>query len=417
MSMRLNDEAMRQFRVGGLFKDSEDLKLSLDFSFDGKRLLVCDHSVLSIINTTCQVVLSQVNMHRYRPDVACFTHRDSRILHSTSKNNFSIRYLDLKTHGCICRFRGHKKNIRSLATQPEHANMFLSSGEDDQVYVWDLRSSKHTFHFTKLHRPLCAFSPTGSLLATTDSNQLFIYDVRKLGKIPCSTYCYSAKDKAAWTQLQFSPDGKTLLISTDNSWCFSVSAFDGSFQQSFTGYSNEQRLPLEATYSPDSQFILSGADAGRIHVWRAADGKPVAVLEGNNVGPVKCLRFNPRATMFVSSDVLVAFWMPMANGTYDWVEPLESSPPNVSKGEKKDEPEDGGKHELAAGGQDPPKDDHPVPKAIALPAPLIDWEKLRRKYSSSNWRDAKRVCNEEPLAVVVEKKAGPELEEGEIREV
>ncbi|KAH8349233.1 hypothetical protein KR067_002031, partial [Drosophila pandora] len=323
MSMRLNDDAMRQFRVAGVFQDSEHTKLNLDFSSDGRRLLVCDHSALTIINTTRQVVLSQMHMHRYHPDVACFTQREARVLHSTSKNDFAICCLDLKTRATVRKFRGHTKNVRFLATQPEHANMFLSSGKDDQVYVWDLRSSKHTFRLDKLQRPLCSFDPTGSLLATTDSNRIYIYDVRMLGKVPCSTYCYTAKDEAVWTQLQFAPDGKTLLISTDNSWCFSVSAFDGSFQQSFTGYFNEQRLPLEATYSPDSQFVLSGADCGRIHVWRAVDGSPVAVLEGNNVGPVKCLRFNPRATMFVSSDILVAFWMPMANGTYDWVKPLE----------------------------------------------------------------------------------------------
>lgn len=303
-----------------------------------------------------------------------------------------------------------------MATQPEHANIFLSSGEDDQVYVWDLRSSKHTFRLTKLQRPLCAFNPKGSLLATTDSNRIYMYDVRMLGEMPCSTYCYTAKDKAVWTQLQFAPDGKTLLISTDSSWCFSVSAFDGSFQQSFTGYSNKQRLPLEATYSPDSQFILSGADAGRIHVWRAADGIPVAVLAGNNVGPVKCLKFNPRATMFVSSDNLVAFWMPKANGTYDWVEPLESSPVKSSKTKKLDETEDDSKHELATEGKDPMMEEHPIPKAIALPAPLMDWERLRRKYSSCNWRKAKKICIENS-EVVKEKKADSDLEEGEIREV
>jgi len=35
------------------------------------------------------------------------------------------------------------------------------------------------------------------------------------------------------------------------------------------------------------------------------------------------MRFNPRATMFVSSDSRIVFWMPMANGVYDWVKRLK----------------------------------------------------------------------------------------------
>lgn len=83
--MRLNDETMRQFRVARVLEESKSPKLNLDFSSDGRRLLVCDHSALNIINTTRQVVLSNVDMHRYHPDVACFTPREARVLHSSSK--------------------------------------------------------------------------------------------------------------------------------------------------------------------------------------------------------------------------------------------------------------------------------------------------------------------------------------------
>ncbi|XP_017047339.1 WD repeat-containing protein 82 [Drosophila ficusphila] len=373
MSIRLNDEAMRQFRVAKVFQETEEQKLSLDFSRDGFLLMACDHSALSIFSSTRQEVLCQVHMHHYLPEVACFTRQDTRVLHSASKYDYNIRCLDLETRSCLRVFGGHQKSVHSLVCLPGKENVFLSVGRDDEVYMWDIRCSKHMHHLKHRRNPLCAFDPDGLVLATsTDTECIEIFDVRKLGDRPCSKFAYQVNDNAKWTQLQFAPDGKTLLLGTDHSWCFSVSAFDGTFQQSFTGYENRSRLPLEATFTPDSQFVLSGADEGRIHVWRASDGYPVAVLEGNNVGPVRCLRFNPRATMFVSSDLLIAFWMPMANGVYDWVERLE---PGETVSFKEEE-------ERVV----PVVKSIEVPKAISMPKPFVDVELVRRRLNRKRIR-------------------------------
>nr|AAL90207.1 AT28277p [Drosophila melanogaster] len=324
MSIRLNDDAMRQFRVAKVFPETKHHTLAMEFSSDGLRLLVCDHSALSIFSSTRQVQVCKVPMHHYLPDVACFVQQDTRVLHSTSKHDYTIRCLDLNTRHCVRVFGGHAKTINRLASQPGGENVFISAGRDDQVYMWDIRVKTHTHRIKNLRRPLCAFDLEGLFLATSSGTEgIQIRDVRMMGGEPSRKFVYQVNAKANWTQLQFAPNGKSLLLSTDHSWCFSVSAIDGTYQQSFTGYSNKLRLPLDATYTPDSQFILSGADKGRIHIWRAADGFPVAVLKGNNMGPVRCMRFNPRATMFVSSDSRIVFWMPMANGVYDWVKRLK----------------------------------------------------------------------------------------------
>ncbi|XP_017130116.1 WD repeat-containing protein 82 [Drosophila elegans] len=397
MSMRLNDDAMRQFRVAKVFQETDEHKLSLDFSVDGRRLLTCDHAALSIFNCTRQAVLCQVHMHHYLPEVACFTQQDTRVLHSSSKHDFSIRCLDLEARSCVRLFSGHSKVAHRLVSQPGNDNVFVSVGRDDQVYVWDFRASTHIYHLKQLVSPLCAFDPAGLVLATsTDTERIEIHDVRMLGEQPCQKFVYQVNDKAKWTQLQFAPNGKSMLLGTDHSWCFSVSAFDGTFQQSFSGYSNQQRQPLDASYTPDSQFILSGADEGRIHIWRAADGYPVAVLKGNNVGPVRCLRFNPKATLFVSSDLLLVFWMPMANGVYDWVDRLKPGE-TVSIKDEEDQ-----------------KEDQPIQihKPICMPKPKVDVYSLRKRLNSSSLAAKKRACSEsEDLAKTQNKE---DLEDGEI---
>ena len=43
------------------------------------------------------------------------------------------------------------------------------------------------------------------------------------------------------------------------------------------GHLNSKQLPLEASFSPDSQFVISGSSDGRIHIWNSENGQKVSV--------------------------------------------------------------------------------------------------------------------------------------------
>lgn len=77
-----------------------------------------------------------------------------------------------------------------------------------------------------------------------------------------------------------------------------------------SGHSNTKRLPIEASYSPDSQFIFSGSVDGRVSVWNADSGCKVCVLNGDHPGPVQCVQFNPKYMMLASACTNMAFWLP-----------------------------------------------------------------------------------------------------------
>jgi COMPASS component SWD2 len=62
-----------------------------------------------------------------------------------------------------------------------------------------------------------------------------------------------------------------------------------------------KNIPIEASYSPDSQFVLSGSSDGRIHIWNAEKGNKVAVLNSEHSDTVQCIQFNPKFMMFASS--------------------------------------------------------------------------------------------------------------------
>ena len=57
-----------------------------------------------------------------------------------------------------------------------------------------------------------------------------------------------------------------------------------------SGHLNSKLLPLEASFSPDSQFVISGSSDGRIHIWNSENGQKVCVLNGDHKNPVQCVQ-------------------------------------------------------------------------------------------------------------------------------
>ena len=49
----------------------------------------------------------------------------------------------------------------------------------------------------------------------------------------------------------------------------------GNALQTLNGHLNTKQLPLEASFTPDSQFIISGSTDGRVHIWNAENGQKV----------------------------------------------------------------------------------------------------------------------------------------------
>jgi WD40 repeat protein len=80
--------------------------------------------------------------------------------------------------------------------------------------------------------------------------------------------------------MKFSNDGKHILLSTHENSIFLVDAFTGEKVVTYSSYINDSELALEASFSPDSQFVLSGSEDGSIHVWQTQSGREVSVWHG-----------------------------------------------------------------------------------------------------------------------------------------
>jgi COMPASS component SWD2 len=92
-----------------------------------------------------------------------------------------------------------------------------------------------------------------------------------------------------------------------------IDAFNGEPINSFVGHQNKNSIPVEASFSPDSKYVISGSNDSRIHGWNIKSGSKVCILESYYNGPINCVKFNPKYMMIASTSTNMEFWLPKYN--------------------------------------------------------------------------------------------------------
>jgi len=164
-------------------------------------------------------------------------------------------------------------------------------------------------------RPVANFDPEGLIFAVgINSESIKLYDLRSFDKGPFNCFKLPQDKDCDWTGLKFSPDGKTIMIYTNGNVIHTIDAFSGQPQNTLTGYENKKNINLEASFTPDSQFIFSGSSDSKIHIWNANTGVPIKILPSQHTGPIQCVQFNPKFMMLASADQggALSFWIPTA---------------------------------------------------------------------------------------------------------
>nr|CAG4636208.1 EOG090X073E [Eubosmina coregoni]SVE69830.1 EOG090X073E [Eubosmina coregoni] len=309
--MKLTEQVVRGLRVAKLFKENTDRINNVDFSPTGDALISSSEDD-QIVIYDCEKGTQKrtVNSKKYGVDLVHFTHAKNTAIHASTKIDDTIRYLSLHDNKYIRYFPGHTKKVVTLSMSPID-DMFLSGSLDKTLRLWDLRSPNCQGLMHLSSRPVAAFDPEGLIFAAgVNSESVKLYDLRSFDKGPFASFRVPQEKNFEWTGLKFSPDGKTILLSTNGGVIRLVDAFHGNPTHSLTGHLNDKKLALEASFSPDSQFVFSGSTDGKVHSWNAETGQRICAYSTDHTGPVQCVQFNPKYMMMATGCSNMAFWLP-----------------------------------------------------------------------------------------------------------
>jgi WD repeat-containing protein 42A len=88
--------------------------------------------------------------------------------------------------------------------------------------------------------------------------------------------------------------------------------------QVYEGHRNHKTVKGVNFFGPNSEYVVSGSDCGRIYIWRKKGGKLVALMRGDD-SVVNCLEPHPHATVLATSgiDYTVKVWAPYSERLID----------------------------------------------------------------------------------------------------
>lgn len=323
---------------------------SLDFDDSGELAIVArTDDTLQIYNCNQGKHAKELKSQKYGVDLARFTHHAQSILYASTKIDDTIRYLSTHDNSFIRYYRGHTAPVTCIALNPSN-DTFISCAQDHTVRLWSLNSPNAMGHL-KIHAPyLAAYDPSASVIAIASppTQSVLLYDSRAYEKPPFQTIDVApaedrhnpggagarARGESDWSKMDFSNNGKYLLLATTGGGHYVLDAFDGALQHycvrpSQGGYSSRRAAGApsssgppagqgDACFTPDGKFLVGGSGAeGGLCVWDLEGGKhqgddrrlaPSATLPANGMHEV--VGYNPRTNMMCSADRDVVMWLP-----------------------------------------------------------------------------------------------------------
>ncbi|PGH19421.1 hypothetical protein AJ80_03921 [Polytolypa hystricis UAMH7299] len=335
-----NYRPSRAFR-GNSKPDAPLFITSLDFDDQGEYLVASgDDETIQLFDVKEGKSTKSVPSKKYGVHLARFTHHSRQILHASTKVDDSLRLLDLHNESYLRYFSGHTDKVTSIALSPG-TDAILSCSKDDTVALWDL-NSRNAQGKMKLATPyLVAFDPSGSVIAiaSQSTSSVLLYDFRNYDKPPFATFDLAPHEDRytpstrgrGWTRLEFSNDGKHLLVGTDYHGHFILDAFEGHVKAFLVGKSGAtgRAAPVSTTgkplgqgdvcFTPDGRYVLGGAgEQSDTLVWDLHQPpepgsilKPITRLQYR--GRSSVVLANPRYNMFATADKEIVFWLPDDN--------------------------------------------------------------------------------------------------------
>lgn len=235
-SLKLTDQVVRSLHVAKNHSVNTAKINSIDFSLNGEHFVACDDDdKICLYDCDSAQLKNTVYSKKYGVDVVHFTPDGKNALHASTKLNDDIRLLSLEAVEYVRYFPGHTRKVISLSVSP-NGNSFLTGSMDQTLRLWDPRSSRCVGVMRSTCHPIATYDPEGVIFAVgVDSEAIKLYDVREYEKGPFKTLKLQRERDCEWTDLKFSADGKSMLVSTNGHIVRLIDAYEGKPLKTFTG--------------------------------------------------------------------------------------------------------------------------------------------------------------------------------------
>lgn len=194
--------------------------------------------------------------------------------------------------------------------------------------VWDLRSPNCSGLLNITSPSLAAFDPSGIIFAVAShtSSAILLYDLRNYDKQPfttftltddpfLSTFSYPPR-MPVWSKLEFSNDGKHMLVGTRGHAHYVIDSFAENTSQFLyrtkrpNGPTNPKKVETsgDVCFTPDARYIVGGQGERGVVLWdtwiqpdEKRNLKPFAELAEMSKSMASVVAFNPKMNLFATA--------------------------------------------------------------------------------------------------------------------
>nr|GEX15884.1 hypothetical protein [Tanacetum cinerariifolium] len=158
-------------------------------------------------------------------------------------------------------------------------------------------------------RPTVAYDQQGLVFAVSmEGGAIKLFDSRSYDKGPFDTFLVGGDMAEIW-DIKFSNDGKSMLLTTKSNNIYVLDAYNGEKKCGFS-VDASPNTTIEATFTPDGQYVVSGSGDGTLNAWSIPTRSKVASWD-SQIGVASCLKWAPRRVMFAAaSKGALTFWIP-----------------------------------------------------------------------------------------------------------
>ncbi|XP_020889461.1 protein ANTHESIS POMOTING FACTOR 1 isoform X2 [Arabidopsis lyrata subsp. lyrata] len=315
VSLELSEEIIQSMEPGAVFRDysfcyPQNCRISsIDFHKTSTCMVTAsDDDSIRLYDVASATCLKTINSKKYGVDLVCFTSHPTTVIYS-SRNGWddSLRLLSLHDNKYLRYFKGHHDRVVSLSLC-SGGECFISGSLDRTVLLWDQRVEKCQGLLRVQGRPAAAYDDQGLVFAIAFGGYIRMFDARMYEKGPFEIFSVGG-DLSEANVVKFSNDGRLMLLTTMDGFIHVLDSFRGTLLSTFSVKPVAAESTLDATFSPEGMFVVSGSGDGSTHAWGVRSGKQVHSWMGIGSEP-PVIKWAPGSPMFVTGSSELAFVIP-----------------------------------------------------------------------------------------------------------